>query len=263
MKGTSRAVVAVLCPLACAPSNVMEEENEMAVRAPWFGLRSFLAGIAVAASIGAVPVAARASDVTQEIDAEVFSVSGDYASFFDGADRVVGSLTYDDAVADSNPAPDTGTYLGALVFLTATIPGLGFTWSADAGNVSAFPDTISLGDQFSANSFINNPTGYPINGYPIKTFGVTFFGGDLNLLGSDALPGPGARYEDGNLSLGFQDEFGMIVGQAVIAFAPEPGRSSAALAAFAGLALAARWGRLVVPLAEAKPAGQEPRRRVG
>lgn len=224
----------------------------MAVRVPWFGLRSFLAGIAAAASIGAVPTAARAAVVTQEIDAEVLSVGNDYASFFDGTDRLVGSLTYDNAVADSNPEPDTGTYLGALVSLTATIPGLGFTWSADAGNVSAFPDTTSLGDQFSANSFINNPMGYPINGYPIKTLGVTFFGGDLNLLASDALPGPGARYEYGNLFLAFQDDFGAIVGQALIVFAPEPGRISAALAAFAGLALAARRGRLVVPLAEAE-----------
>ncbi len=223
----------------------------MAVRVPWFGLRSFLAGIAATASIGVVPTAARAGNVTQEIDADVLFVSGDYASFFDGADRVVGSLTYDDAVADSNPAADTGRYLGALVSLTATIPGLGFTWSADAGDVSAFPDTASLGDQFSADSFINNPTGYPINGYPIKRLGVTFFGGDLNLLVSDALPGLGARYEDGNLSLAFQDEFGAIVGQAVIAFAPEPGRSSAALAAFASLALArARRGRLGVSLGE-------------
>lgn len=56
----------------------MKEENEMAVRVPWFGLRSFLASIAAAASIGAVPAPARASDVTQEID------------------------------ADSNPAADTG-----------------------------------------------------------------------------------------------------------------------------------------------------------
>ena len=216
----------------------------MAVRVPWFGLRSFLTGIAAAASIGAVPAAARASDVTQEIDAEVLSVSGDYASFFDGADRVVGSLTYDDAVADSNPAADTGTYLGALVFLTAAIPGLGFNWNADAGNVSAFPDTTSLGDQFSANSFIDNPTGYPINSYPIKTLGVTFFGGDLNLLVSDAMPGPGVRYQFGTLSLAFQDDFGTIVGQVLIVFAPEPGRISAALAAFAGLALArARRGR--------------------
>ena len=76
--------------------------------------------------------------------------------------------------------------------------------------------------------------------------------GDLNLLVSDALPGPGARYEYGNLSLAFQDDFGTIVGQVLIVFAPEPGRISAALAAFAGLALAARQGRLVVPLAEAE-----------
>ena len=216
----------------------------MAVRVPWFGVRSLLAGIAATASIGAVPAAARAGNVTQEIDAAVLSVSGDYASFFDGADRVVGSLTYDDAVADSNPAPDTGTYMGALVSLTATIPGLAFTWSADGGNVFAFPDATPFGDEFSANSFVNNPTGYPLNGYPIKTLDVRFFGGDLNLLVSDALPGPGARYEYGNLFLAFQDDLGTIVGQAVIVFAPEPGRISAALAAFASLTLArARRGR--------------------
>lgn len=224
----------------------MMEENAMTVRVSWFGLRSFLAGIAAAASVGAVPAAARASDVTQEIDAAVLHVSGDYASFFDGADRVVGTLIYDDAVADSDPAADTGRYLGALVSLTATIPSLGLSWSADAGNVSAFPDTPSLGDQFSASSFANNPTGDPINGDPIKTLGVTFFGGDLNLLVSDALPGPGAGYQNGNLSLAFQDDFGTIVGQEVIAFAPEPGRSAAALVAFAALALAAWRGRLVV-----------------
>jgi hypothetical protein len=150
---------------------------------------------------------------------------------------VVGSLSYDDAVADSNPAADTGRYPGALVLLTAAIPALGFSWSADAGDVGAFPDTASLGDQFSADSFTNNPTGYPIGGFPIRTLGVTFFGGDLNLLVSDALPGPGARYQVGNLFLAFQDEFGAIVAQTLIVFAPEPGRISAALAAFAGLTI--------------------------
>lgn len=210
----------------------------MAVRVRCFGLRSFFAGVAVAASIGAVSVAARAAVVTQQIDAEVLSVSGENASFFAGADRVIGSLSYDDAVPDSNPDPETGTYTGALVSLTATIPALGFGWSASAGGVTTFPDRTFGGDQFSADSFANNPTGPPINGYPIRSLGVMFFGEDQNLLASDALPGPGARYGYGNLFLTFQDDFGMIVAQTLIVFAPEPERSAAALAAFAGLALA-------------------------
>ena len=209
----------------------------MAVRVRCFGLRSFFAGVAVAASIGAVSVAARAAVVTQEIDAEVLSVSGENASFFAGADRVVGSLSYDDAVPDSNPDPGIGTYTGALESLTAAIPALGFAWSADAGILGTFPDTAFGGDQLTANSFTNNPTGPPINGYPIRSVGLLLFGEDQNLLASDALPAPGARYGFGNLQLAFQDEFGTIVAQTLIVFAPEPERSIAALAAFAGLAL--------------------------
>ena len=216
----------------------------MAVRVRCLGRRSFFAGVAVAASIGASCVAARAAVVTQEIDAEVLSVSGENASFFDGADRVVGLLSYDDAVPDSNPDPGTGTYMGALVSLTAAIPALGFGWSADAGTLSTFPDTPFGGDQLTADSFTNNPTGPPINGYPIQSVGVLLFGDDQNLLASDALPAPGARYGFGNLQLAFQDDFGTIVAQTLIVFAPEPDRSAAGLAALAGLALArARRGR--------------------
>ena len=218
----------------------------MAARVPWFGLHCFVAGIAAAASIGGAPAAARAALVTQEIDAEVLVVSNTYASFFAGADRVVGSLVYDDAVADSSPAPDVGAYPGALVSLTVTIPALGLTWSADAGNVFAYPDKPFSGDQFNAGSFDDNPTGPPINGYPIKSLAVAFSGGDLDFLTSDALPGPGARYEFGNLFLAFDDDFGAIVGRAEFVFAPEPGRVFAALAAFAGLGLAVRRSRFMV-----------------
>jgi hypothetical protein len=110
----------------------------MTARVRCFGLQRFFAGVAVAASIGAVSVAARAAVVTQQIDAEVLSVSGENASFFAGADRVIGSLRYDDAVPDSNPDPETGAYAGALVSLTATIPALGFGWSASAGSLTTF-----------------------------------------------------------------------------------------------------------------------------
>ena len=205
-----------------------------------FARRSALAGFAVTASIAAVPATAAAEDVTQEIDAAISSVFGDYAPFFDGADRVVGSLVYDDSVADSNPDPDTGIYPGALVSLTAAIPGLGSRWSATNGNLSAYPDVLGTGDQLLANSFINNPTGYPVNGYPVRSVGLILFGGDEQLLAGDALPGPRARYQFGNLQLAFQDDFGTVVGQATVVFAPEPARSSAALAAFAGAMLAAR-----------------------
>jgi hypothetical protein len=200
--------------------------------------RSLALGIATSAWLATVPAAARAAEVTIAIDGAVTSVVGDYAVHFDDADRVVGSLIFDDAVADTQPASDVGIYPGALVSLTASIPGLASTWHADDGNVSAYPDTPVFGDQLLANSFINDPTGPPINGYPIRSVGLILFGDDL--LSSDALPGSGAHYEFGNLMLDFQDDFGTVVGQATIVFAPEPARDAAAVAALAGLVIAAR-----------------------
>ena len=234
------------------PSSDVRKENEIAMRVPCFGLCRFLVCIAATASVDAFPAAARAAFVTQEIDAEVLLVSNTYASFFAGADRVVGSLVYDAAVADTSPAPDTGVYPSALVSLAITIPALGFSWSADAGDVFAFPDKPFIGDQFNAGSFDDNPTGNPINGYPIKSLAVAFAGGDVDFLTSDALPGPGVRYEYGNLFLDFDDDFGTIVGRAEFVFAPEPGRIPGALAAFAGLAAAARRRRFGLSLAETR-----------
>lgn len=207
-------------------------------RIPSRSARRLLATIAATASLlaGAAPV--RAADVTQEIDAEIWTVGDNYSSFFAGAERLVGSIVYDDAIADSSAAPDVGTFVGALVSLTVSIPSLGYGWSADAGNLFTFLDRFSAEDQFTASSLVNDPIGTPINGYPIRSVAVAFAGDDL--LVSDAPPGPGARYDYGNVFLEFQDDFGTIVGRASIVFAPEPGGLLAAIAALAGLALAAR-----------------------
>jgi hypothetical protein len=161
---------------------------------------------------------------------------------FDGAERVEGTLVFDETVVDTNPDPDAGSYPGALVSLTATVEGPGYVWSADAGSLQTFPDT-GFGDQFSANSPLGGASGHPVNGYPIRSLGVLFFGEDV--LAGDALPGPPAGFDVGNLFVSFRDDFDVLVGQATLTFAvPEPSGPAAALAAWTVLATLARRARV-------------------
>lgn len=202
----------------------------------WLATRRLWRVAALAAlSIAAAPAAA---EVTFPFAGEVTNVIGTYAAYFDGAERVEGTLVFDETVVDTNLDPDGGLYPGALVSLTATVEGPGYVWSADAGSLQTSPDTF-FGDQFAANSFIGDATGYPLNGYAIRSLGVLFFGDDV--LAGDALPGSAAGFDEGNLSVSFRDEFNFLVGQATIVFTvPEPSGAAAALAVWTVLATLAR-----------------------
>lgn len=193
-----------------------------------------LAALAVL-SIGAAPAAA---DVTFPFAGEVTSVAGTYAEFFDGAARVEGTLVFDETVVDTDLDADAGVYPGALVSLTATVEGLGYTWSANGGTLQTFLGTSS-GDQFMANSWIGSASGYPVNGYPVRSLGVLFFGEDV--LAGDALPGSLAGFDFGNLFVAFHDDFQTLRGQATVVFVvPEPTGAAAGLAAWTVLATVAR-----------------------
>jgi hypothetical protein len=194
--------------------------------------------LAAALSIAAAPAAA---DVTFPFAGEVTGVAGSYAAFFDEAERVEGTLVFDETVVDTNPDSDTGTYPDALVSLAVTVEGSGNVWSASTGSLQTFPGT-GFGDQFTANSPIGGASGHPVNGYPIRTLGVLFFGEDV--LSGDALPGSPAGFHFGNLFVSFRDDFDTVVGQATLSFSvPEPSGAAVALAAWTALAtLAGRRG---------------------
>lgn len=198
-----------------------------------------VAGMA-ALGIGAAPVVAMA-DVEFPFAGEVTGVSGSYAGFLADAERVSGLLVFDDGVADTNAGPDDGFYPSALVSLDVTLEGAGFGWSANAGSLQTHADT-GFGDQLGADSTINAASGYPINGYAIRTLGVLFFGDGA--LDGDALPASGAGFDSANLFVAFDDDFGTVVGEATVFFTlPEPSGAGAAAAAWAGLALAGRRRR--------------------
>ena len=181
------------------------------------------------------------ADVVLEYSGEVTGFAGDYAPFFTEAKIVEVTIVLDETVMDSEADPDEGRYPGAVVSLEVSLPGLVFSWSADAGSAATFAD--GPGDQFAANGFVNDVIGSPVNGFPVRTFGVIFFGTDV--LAGDALPTPATRFRTGNVLLSFDDDFGTVVGQATIVFAvPEPGALGAVstLAALAVVARRARFG---------------------
>jgi len=168
----------------------------------------------------------------------VTSVVGAYAEFFDGAARVEGTLVFDETVVDTDLDAEAGVYPGALVSLTATVEGPGYTWSANGGTLQTFLGTSSA-DQFMANSWIGSASGYPLAGNPVRSLGVLFLG--EGVLAGDALPGSPAGFDLGNLFVAFHDEFLRPVGQATVVFVvPEPTAAAAALAAWTVLATMAR-----------------------
>ena len=190
---------------------------------------------------------AHAVPVTIDFSGSVFSVIDSLASLFAGADRVVGSLTFENSIPDTVPSPDEGRYPGSLISLSASIPGLGMSWSTSAGETAVFPTSppSSFVDQFFGHGDDFDATGTSVGGFTISSISVGFFG--TAMLTDDSLPGSSLNWEDGNLFLSFVDTGGVFAGNATVGFtndAPAPGTVSLMLAALFGSDLAKRIRRV-------------------
>ncbi len=194
-----------------------------------------IASLLLAIGTTAAPAIA-AADVTIPFAGDVTSVSGSFATSFDEVERVEGTLVFDETVADNKPDPTAGNYLGALVSLSATLPDLGFTWSAGAGGTLQVYD---LTDQLTATALTDATTGPPIEGY--GPHGMFLILAGPGAFAGDALPDSGAGLDQGELLLTFHDDFENTAGSATIRFTlPEPRGGGLTVAVWTVFALGAR-----------------------
>lgn len=170
---------------------------------------------AAVAVLAICPVTGTAAPIVQSFTGVQVNVAGEFinavpvaeaqqefAPLFAGAQTIDVSIAFDDAQADTDPSPDTGTYTTGT--LSVNIPELGLTAtrSSNSMQISSFNDVSGTNDQFFA--FTNGTDTFTSNvGLPNPTSFSALFFGNTTMLADDSLPSGPLDWNFGNVSFTF------------------------------------------------------------